>query len=271
MPSFPTSVKSFVSRSAGDVIQPAHVNDVQDEIAAVEDGYLNGTARLNSSNSTVVHLSATAGMNVVGNSTLGSTITLGTVPYLFPSTAPSSGQIMVCASTGTPNVLSWRSVTLSAMSLVTTSDAESTTTSSVMATMKDITGLSIPATSGVKLMWSFRKSSGAADQMLIQVSINGQVHASTTAITQSSTAAGNGFGSIEIGPRDANNPARLYGHTACVEVTPAVVNIELPTTVPAAASTVTGTITALSLQGRNANGVQECRIGNVKVYEISGA
>lgn len=62
--SYPTSVKVFTSRNAGDVIQPAHVNDLQDEVNAIEAGLLNGTAGLNSSRSTVATLS------VLGNSTI---------------------------------------------------------------------------------------------------------------------------------------------------------------------------------------------------------
>lgn len=38
--SFPSSVKSFTTRNAGDTIQPAHVNDLQDEVAAIEAGLL---------------------------------------------------------------------------------------------------------------------------------------------------------------------------------------------------------------------------------------
>jgi hypothetical protein len=34
--SYPTSVKSFTTKNANDVIQPSHVNDAQDEITAVE-------------------------------------------------------------------------------------------------------------------------------------------------------------------------------------------------------------------------------------------
>lgn len=34
--SYPSSVKAFTSRVAGDTIQPAHVNDLQDEVTAVE-------------------------------------------------------------------------------------------------------------------------------------------------------------------------------------------------------------------------------------------
>ena len=66
MASFPGSVKSFASRSNGQSIDASHVNDLQDEVNALEDGYLNGTARLNSSNSTCTNLS------VGGGSTLNS-------------------------------------------------------------------------------------------------------------------------------------------------------------------------------------------------------
>ena len=40
--SFPASVKSFTTKSPGDTIQPAHVNDAQDEISAVETWLLDG-------------------------------------------------------------------------------------------------------------------------------------------------------------------------------------------------------------------------------------
>ena len=109
MASYPTSVKSFTSRNSGDVIQPAHVNDLQDEVNAIEAGLINGTAPLNSSNSTVVHLSATAGLSVVGNSTLGSTITIGGLPYIFPSSGGSTGQVLTVVSTsGSTQTLEWR-------------------------------------------------------------------------------------------------------------------------------------------------------------------
>lgn len=71
--SYPGAVKSFTSRNAGDVIQPAHVNDLQDEVNAIEAGLLNGTAPLNSSNSTVANLS------VSGNSTIAGALTVATL------------------------------------------------------------------------------------------------------------------------------------------------------------------------------------------------
>lgn len=66
MASFPTSVKVFTSKNdgPGNNINAAHVNDLQDEVNAIEAGYLNGTARLNAAGSTLTSLSVT------GNSTL---------------------------------------------------------------------------------------------------------------------------------------------------------------------------------------------------------
>ena len=42
--SYPSAVKTFTTRTLGDVIQAAHVNDLQDEVTAVETGILNGFA-----------------------------------------------------------------------------------------------------------------------------------------------------------------------------------------------------------------------------------
>lgn len=43
MSSFPTTVKTFTTKVAADTIQPAHINDLQDEVAAIESGLINGT------------------------------------------------------------------------------------------------------------------------------------------------------------------------------------------------------------------------------------
>lgn len=42
--SYPSSVKSFTTKATTDTIQAAHVNDLQDEVTAVENGLLNGLA-----------------------------------------------------------------------------------------------------------------------------------------------------------------------------------------------------------------------------------
>jgi hypothetical protein len=79
--SYPTAVKSFTVKSAGDTIQPTHINDLQDEVAAIEDGILNGTAPLTSSNAVVANLSVAGGstlatLQVTGNSTIAGTLTV---------------------------------------------------------------------------------------------------------------------------------------------------------------------------------------------------
>ena len=42
MPDYPTSVKSFTTKVADQTIDAAHINDLQDEVNAVESGLLNG-------------------------------------------------------------------------------------------------------------------------------------------------------------------------------------------------------------------------------------
>ena len=91
MASFPTSVFSPSARSNGQVIDASHVNDLQGEVTAIEDGFRNATAPLNSSGSTLASLSVTgnttlaalnagastlASLSVTGGSTFGA-ITLG--------------------------------------------------------------------------------------------------------------------------------------------------------------------------------------------------
>lgn len=113
MASFPNSVKSFTTKNAGDVIQPADVNDLQDEVNAIEAGYINGTAPLNSSHSTL------AALSVTGNSTLASSVTLGTIPYIFPASGASTGAVLTCVSTsGSTMTLGWSTPVTSQMSLI---------------------------------------------------------------------------------------------------------------------------------------------------------
>lgn len=115
---YPAAVKSFVTRNAGDVLQPSHVNDLQDEVNAIEAGLLQGSAPLNSSNSTLASLSVTGNSTLAGSSLtiVTSSVSIGGVPYLFPSVAPTStGLALIVTSTGTPNTLSWASPVVNAI------------------------------------------------------------------------------------------------------------------------------------------------------------
>jgi hypothetical protein len=101
MASFPAAVKTFATRSPGQTIGSAHMNDVQDEINAIEDGYLNGTARLNAGNSTLANLSVT------GGTTLAATLSVGGAST-FVGNVTMNGSLTVTgtftANTAIPNV-----------------------------------------------------------------------------------------------------------------------------------------------------------------------
>jgi hypothetical protein len=102
MADFPTVKHTFTSFSNGATTDAAQVTDIYAEVEAIEDGYLNATARLNSSNSTLANLSVPGGstlttlsagastlttLQVTGNSTLTGNVTITgtlTAPALAP-------------------------------------------------------------------------------------------------------------------------------------------------------------------------------------------
>lgn len=51
--SFPTAVKSFTTKASGNTVQGAHVNDLQDEITAIEQDLINGMTRVRLGSSTL--------------------------------------------------------------------------------------------------------------------------------------------------------------------------------------------------------------------------
>ena len=87
MADFPGSIFAPTTKNANDTIQPSHINALQDEVVAIETGYRQATAPLNSSGSTVTSLS------VVGGSTLAGTLTVGGATVL------SSGLTVAGAAT----------------------------------------------------------------------------------------------------------------------------------------------------------------------------
>jgi hypothetical protein len=78
MPSFPTSPHTFTNFSNSALSDAAQVTDIYGEVEAIEAGLLNGTARLNSSNSTVANLSVTGGSTFGGAITFSTGVTLST-------------------------------------------------------------------------------------------------------------------------------------------------------------------------------------------------
>jgi hypothetical protein len=136
MASFPTSVKTFTSKNSGDVIQAAHVNDLQDEVNAVEAGYLQGSARLNSSHSTLAALSVSGGstlagtLQVTGASTLGGTVqvTGASTFTVRPITPPPDAAKVSLASTYAAGSSALSTLSFLTQDYLTNSSAHSTGT-----------------------------------------------------------------------------------------------------------------------------------------------
>lgn len=92
---FPDSPITFTTRNPGDTIQPAHVNDVQTEVANMEAGYLNGTARINSSNSTLATLSVTGASTFAGPVVASSGVRVSGSTSSFASSVTMSAGLLV--------------------------------------------------------------------------------------------------------------------------------------------------------------------------------
>lgn len=153
MASYPSAVKTFTTKNALDTIQPSHINDLQDEIAAIESGLLNGTAPMNSSritapaaqisNCTVSSLtvsvlsianlqttnSTTANLNVTGGSTLATLNVTGasTLSDVVVTAAPPAARVSNNANLNTNNGSTTR-LTFNTQQFTSTSGMHSTTT-----------------------------------------------------------------------------------------------------------------------------------------------
>lgn len=95
MATYPGAVKSFTTKNAGDTIQPSHINDLQDEVTAIEDGLLNGTAPLNSSRITA------PAMQVANGSTLNTlSVSGGSTFAVRPVVPPPEMALVFLTSSG---------------------------------------------------------------------------------------------------------------------------------------------------------------------------
>jgi hypothetical protein len=102
MASYPGAVKTFTNRSAGQTIEAAHMNEVQDEINAIESGILNGTATVTCSNATVQRFVAQGNAQLTNSSFSGS-ISVAGGSTMF---ALQSGNSTFSGTVGFPNGIS---------------------------------------------------------------------------------------------------------------------------------------------------------------------
>lgn len=106
MPSYPDAIFSPASKNTGDTIQASHVTDLDAEVVAIETGLRQGSAPLNSSNSTVAALSVTNGstlntLSVSGGSTFASR------PVMPPPDAVSVTGSTTGLATNSTTAIAW--------------------------------------------------------------------------------------------------------------------------------------------------------------------
>ena len=103
MASYPSAVKSFASRSAAQTIASAHINDLQDEVNAIEAGLLNGLAHTLTISTGGLTVS-TGSVNLAGPSSLATLQVNGASTFAGPVTLSSAVTVngaMTFGSSGT--------------------------------------------------------------------------------------------------------------------------------------------------------------------------
>lgn len=121
MASFPGAIKSFTTKNTGDVVQAAHVNDIQDEVNAVE-GALLGTG--------TPALSLGGTLSVTGGSTFAATLSVtgGSTFLVRPVTPPPQAAVVYLESTVTLGSSGASTISWLAQNILTNSSMHSTTT-----------------------------------------------------------------------------------------------------------------------------------------------
>jgi hypothetical protein len=129
MASFPDSIFSPASKNTGDTIQASHVTDLDNEVVALEQGLRNGTAPLNSSNSTF------AALSVAGDSTFTGSVTFSSRVNFRPAAIRLTHSTLTELANNTFAGLSWDTEGEDAFGM------HSTSANSSRITFADSTGL----------------------------------------------------------------------------------------------------------------------------------
>lgn len=183
---YPTGVSSFTSKNSGDVIQPAHVNDLQTEVAAIEGGLLNGVAHAIKPSADNGQTCGASGKNwSIGYFTA---LTLRGIAYVLPSADGTAGQHLQTDAAGT---LSWGR----GESVVALTDGSTPALDASLGTMFVLTAggdrtIAVPsnATSGQKIVIRHLASGGARTLALNSGAGGFRFGSDITALTQ--TASG---------------------------------------------------------------------------------
>jgi len=197
--SYPSGVKSFTTKNAGDPIQPSHVNDLQDEVAAIEAGLLNGTGPFSAGATTLASANVTGGstlgsLSVTGGSTLAA-VTAGasTLGSLSVAGGSTLGTVSAGASTlGSLNVAGGSTlgtVNAGASTLASLSVTGDSTLAAVKATTLDVSGLST-FTGTVTVAGTLNALTIVSTSLPTMIGVTSYARAYLGAVQQISSAAG---------------------------------------------------------------------------------
>lgn len=200
--SYPGAPKTFTARSAGQTIASAIINDLQDEVNAIETGLLTGTAPLTSSNTTVNNLSVLGGSTFVGNVIFSAGVSstrvnsTGACSFAQNSTVYLSVTAQQILNSATqPRCVAYNNaaqVVTAANTTILTLNAEDVDNASMHDTVTNNDRVTIP-TGGdgyyVITAYSQMQASGGAAEMALQLKKNGATVLRESRFTVAATGA----------------------------------------------------------------------------------
>lgn len=152
--------------------------------------------------------------------------------------------------------------------LIAVADTQVEHDSTSFAEVKDITGLSVPASSSLKIQFVVAKVSGGSP-----VAMNGDVglNDATPAFVDSewipsANAAGSGLVEIIVGPRSAS-----YPYPGKIEVNSYDGTLSINSRATAKSALPSGTITSIQVRTKAVGGNRNVSVIYMKVWEIKGA
>lgn len=183
--SYPGAPKVFTSRSAGQTIASAHINDLQDEVNAIESGLLGGSAPVSASNASFANLTVSGGSTLAGAVVVGSLTSTrvnstGACSFAMNSTVYLSVTAQQFVNSATqPRCVAYHNAAQTvnaAATTILTLNSEDVDTASMHDPVTNNDRVTIP-TGGdgyyVVTAYSQMQASGGAAEMALQIKKNG--------------------------------------------------------------------------------------------------
>lgn len=183
--SFPTGVKSFTTKLAGDTVQASHANDMQDEITAIETAMVGGTLPASNGSALTALNASNLSSGTVAEARMATTSTF--------TPAPKFGGASTGLTTSTATGTAFKIGTLVHFTLRVTFTAKGSSTGDFT-----ITGLPYTAATlytAIGDVYFFNLTASVAD-------VKGYIVGGTTAIQMVYTAAAGATGMVNLDDAD---------------------------------------------------------------------